>query len=409
MGKRLPVPVKQVLREPFDDRELAALVRRAHAPRARARRRLVAFAAAAALGAALVMLLARGAGGGDGRAASVVGPLRLEDGASMPAVLGGGGAARFTFEDGSVIGVGGATRLRRLQNDDRDLVLLLESGEALFDVRPGGARRWTIECGLATVVVVGTRFTIERTSASVRVEVERGAVLVRGERVPQRAQRLEAGDRIVVEAPRAVRSEPRREEEVPGEAMHAEPPEPAPVPTTAARDEMPAANGAGARATPLRRNAVRRSWREAAERGAWDEAYAVVGGRMEQVCERASTDDLLLLADVARLSGHPEDAITPLERVVRDASTDPRAPLAAFTLGRIALDLGQPARAERAFVAALALDLPDALRANALARLAEVRLDTRDFEGARAVAAQYLVEYPEGREVEAMRRLVSTE
>ena len=57
----------------------------------------------------------------------------------------------------------------------------------------------------------------------------------------------------------------------------------------------------------------------------------------------ASVDDLLMLADVARLSAHGADAVAPLSRVVTDHAGDASAPLAAFTLGRLELDsLGRP-------------------------------------------------------------------
>ncbi|AKF05486.1 FecR domain-containing protein [Sandaracinus amylolyticus] len=375
MAKRLPLPVKRVLRDPFEDHEVAAMVRRASAPRPRRR----VAAASAVVVAAIALLAIVTMPRGEVHEARAPLPLRLEGGGPLPALLAG----VTRLDDGSIITVEASARLRRLQNDDRDLVLLLERGTARFDVVPGGPRRWTIECGLATVVVVGTRFTIARAEERVVVEVERGAVLVRGEHVPDRARTLGAGERIEVAAPAPIpppRFEPEREAAPPPEAA-------APRATTPARPR----------------------WREAAERGAWDDAYAAIGERLESTCERASVDDLFLIADVARLSGHTADAMVPLEHVVRRHRRDPRAALAAFTLGRLAANLGQYERAERAFETALALDVPDALRADALARLAHARRALGDLDGARAVAAQYVVEYPSGREIDAMRRIGTTE
>ena len=57
-------------------------------------------------------------------------------------------------------------------------------GGVRFEVEPDGPRRWTIETGLATVEVVGTVFEVERAPGAVDVRVERGVVVVRGERVP---------------------------------------------------------------------------------------------------------------------------------------------------------------------------------------------------------------------------------
>lgn len=47
-------------------------------------------------------------------------------------------------------------------------------------VQPGGPRRWQVEGGLATIEVVGT-------AGRLRVSVQRGAIVVRGEGVPDRA------------------------------------------------------------------------------------------------------------------------------------------------------------------------------------------------------------------------------
>src|SRR5207249_3420102 len=55
-----------------------------------------------------------------------------------------------------------------------------------------------IVAGLATVAVVGTHFECARDTGRLRVSVQRGSVLVRGERVPERARRLEAGQTIEV-------------------------------------------------------------------------------------------------------------------------------------------------------------------------------------------------------------------
>ena len=52
-------------------------------------------------------------------------------------------------------------------------------------------------------------------------------------------------------------------------------------------------------------------------------------------------DDLMLAADAARLSGRPEAALRYLEQVSERHGDDPRAALAAFTIGRIRLGAGE--------------------------------------------------------------------
>ena len=107
---------------------------------------------------------------------------------------------------------------------------------------------------------------------------------------------------------------------------------------------------------------------------------------------------MLALADVARLSGHPREAVAPLERILTDFAHDPQAPLAAFALGRLELDaLDRPRAAAAALESALALGVPRSLREDVRARLVEAHERAGDGEGARAAARAYVRELPSGR------------
>jgi transmembrane sensor len=87
---------------------------------------------------------------------------------------------------------------------------------------------------------------------------------------------------------------------------------------------------------------------------------------------------LLAAADAARLAGRPADAVAPLSALCERFPADPRAPIAAFQLGRILADeLDDPAGAARAFERARALDPHGPLAADAAARGAEARAATR--------------------------------
>ncbi|MGD0839089.1 MAG: hypothetical protein ABSB49_20835, partial [Polyangia bacterium] len=119
---------------------------------------------------------------------------------------------------------------------------------------------------------------------------------------------------------------------------------------------------------------------------------------------RLGVDDLLALADVARLSGHPAEAVLPLQRILSDFARDAQAPLAAFALGRLELDgLGHPQAAVSAFGRALALGIPSSLREDARARLVEADVRAGDTEAARRAGAAYLAEFPKGRHVHAVQ------
>ena len=301
------------------------------------------------------------------------GPLRFADGRPIVTVDAPDSGATLAMSDGSRIDLLGGARFEPLESSASLFIAVLQRGGARFEVRPGGPRRWQIECGLASVEVVGTAFSCERSPGRLRVAVQHGVVLVRGERVPDRVRRLAAGESLdVLEAivpPSPAANEPSGEEQ----------------PRLAA--------------TPRSVGASVRSWRELAREGRHHEAFVILGARgLQKETRHVGVTDLLVLADVARLSGHPADAIAPLERILNDFSADPQAPLAAFAVGRLELDaLGRPVRAAAALNRALALGLPQTLREDVRARLVEAYLRMGNRVAARAAADAYEREFPAGR------------
>jgi transmembrane sensor len=303
-----------------------------------------------------------------------IGALLRRDGTLVGVVDIPSGAARGTLElsDGSHVVLEPGTHLEALASSAREFIVRLSAGTALFDVEPFGPRRWVIEAGLANVEVVGTRFTVARRVDSVRVDVERGSVLVRGATVPDGIVRLDAGGFIEVKA----------------------------APTAA-----PSATGSKALAAPAPRQPTTRAepgdeaWRREAARGDYELAYGDLGadGVRREAARAETGEDLFALADVARLSGHPAEAVMPLERLEREFGSSPRAPLATLTLGRIELELGNPARASKAFERALALHVPAALEEDVYARLAESYARAGDKAAALAVRDAYAKKFPEGR------------
>jgi transmembrane sensor len=285
------------------------------------------------------------------------------------------------FADGSRLVLDPGGRLSPLENTGRSVAFLLKAGRATFDVVPGGPRRWSIEAGLATVEVIGTRFSVTRSDEQVIVEVERGSVLVRGERVADRVQRLGAGDRLTIDREsRLARATT---------ALSAPQPSAGSVPAPAPRDpSQVSASASGPSIAPI--------WRELAEEGAYAEAYRNLGAF--GVASRAKTADLeqlLALADVARLSGHPREAVEPLRRAVAEHADDPRAAMAAFMLGRLHLDsLQDAASAVSDFRTAIALRLPRALLEDAHLRLIEAAAKSGDRRAAHEAWLLHRQQFP---------------
>ena len=309
------------------------------------------------------------------RPVSKAGPLTVAgetSGRTLGQVMGDpSDAGVVELSDGSRIVLDPDARLEILENSSRTFSVALRAGRAAFEVRPGGPRRWTVEAGLATVEVVGTRFTVTRSPEAVDVSVERGVVVVRGEGVPDHVRKLVAGERLVVEEPLVERSpsgatplESALPEVMPPAPAHAEVPAPAVAPATAGT-----ASGSSA---------------------------AVEG-----------FDELIAQADAARRRGDLHGAESLLERALASAPDRKRAALAAFTLGKLEHDsLGNPGRAAAAFARAVSLGPPVAIAEDALARLVEAEGAAGQLEKARADAREYQKRYPNGRRAYAVGKWV---
>lgn len=381
---RLETPLIKKLREPFDEAALQRIWTQIDGrfPVARRRRRALVggFALAAVAGVALLAFSRRDAG-----------PLRFADGAALRPVDAPATGVHLALSDGSTVQLGPDARFEPLEYSGTSFLAVLQRGRADFEVRPGGPRRWQVECGLATVEVVGTRFSCDRgTPGRLRVSVQRGAVVVRGERVTDRARRLVAGESLDI-----------------AEAAEAQAGSAASV---AVAPPVGEAAPAGEAAGPAHVVRVASGWRQLARAGRHQEAFAALGAQgVRREAQRLGVAELLELADVARLSGHPRDAVAPLERILSGFAHDPQAPLAAFALGRLELDaLSEPRRAAAAFQRALALGVPRSLDDDVRARLVEAHERAGDHAAARAAAGAYLLHLPSGHHRAAMEALVST-
>lgn len=330
--------------------------------------------------------------------ARVAGPLLRQDGTA----IGGALATRngeLSCEDGSRLEWTDAS-LELVHNEAHEVRTLLEEGHIDFSIEPGGPRRWIVECGLARVEVVGTEFSIDRSPDSVRVSVGRGVVLVHSIHLEQGLERLGAGGELTVRRP-VVAARPT-EVEGPSDI-----------------DDLPSGTGDlpsdvedGTHEPESAPGGNRqRSWRSLAREGGFDSAFDVLGaqGVARETRRSRSCDRLWELADVARLSGHPRESVGPLERIVSDYADDSRTPLAAFTLARVYLSLGQKRRAAQRFARARALGLPRNLDEDAYAREVRAWLDSGRRAQAERAAESYRERYPNGTHRASMLRWLGEE
>jgi len=144
-------------------------------------------------------------------------------------------------------------------------------------------------------------------------------------------------------------------------------------------------------------------WKALAKTGDYAGAHAAL--KKPEARVGSSPRELLFAADVARRSGHPRAAVPYLERVVDGFGKDRRAPMAAFSLGRIHLyQLGNPAAAAKRFAQAWSLDPKGSLAEDALARETEAWSRAGQGNRAKAAALRYIKAYPQGRRLDAVKR-----
>jgi transmembrane sensor len=386
-------PLKDYLIDPVDEAAIHRIGERMDLRLRRPRpRRVVPLALVGVTAAAAVIAAAW-------RIHRDAGPLLFADGRELAAMDAGARAGEIALSDGSRIRLSPGTHIEPLESSGSTFSAIVTQGRADFEVRPGGPRHWVIECGLATVEVIGTSFFCDRQPGHLRLVVTHGAVLVRGERVPDRARRLLAGESLEL-AEDARRPTPASDDSFAPPAL----PEPASASGSPAAEPLAdVAKGEEMRARG--RVAAARSWRDLARHGRHGEAFSALGTEgLRRESKHLGVNDLFALADVARLSGHPADAVVPLERILADFANDARAPLAAFALGRLELDsLGQAHAAAIAFRKALALGIPSGLREDVRARLVEANVRSGDAGAARRAADAYVDEFPNGRHLPAIQ------
>jgi len=242
------------------------------------------------------------------------------------------------------------------EESQRRISLTLVRGRGRFEVTPQPQRSFVVRAGDVTVSVVGTIFTVERVADRVGVAVERGRVRVDWGSGGRLLNKGESGwfPPLVVVAPSVARSS---------------------------------------------RSVRARTPRAAATASALDGKVAPV-----TVPRNQSAEDLLMAADAARLAGHLDEGAALLRRLLQDHRGDPRAPLAAFTLGRMLLmELGQPREAATVFAQVRQIAPHGSFAEDALAREVESWNQAGQPDLARARAQEYLRLFPGGRRTPSVK------
>jgi transmembrane sensor len=368
----------------LSDGDLERLIESA---RQRGRRRAVLRVglATAAAGAAVAVLLVGGVSRWPSAPVGQVSEGGMGGSARRGAAAGEAAASRaLVLADGSrAVPLDGDSVLAVLEDTPYRVRLAVERGGGRFDVTSRTARSFSVVAGEVTVTVVGTVFEVRRMKAAaaitVDVRVERGTVEVDW-RVGK--QRLQGGES--------------------GWFPPSPPPPPSPVssdappPVPPGRGQLRAGAGAGARG----RAGV------AAAAGVGDGGAAAAPDSPKTAPPPRTAEQLLSAADAARLAGRPDEGAALLKRLLDEHGADPRAPLAAFTLGRVLLmHLDRPREAAAAFADVRARAPAGSFAEDALAREVEAWTKAGEPERARERAEEYLRLYPGGSRTRTVKAL----
>ena len=234
--------------------------------------------------------------------------------------------------------------------------LRLDRGRARFEVTRRPRRSFSVRTGEVTVSVVGTTFAIEVVADRVGVSVEHGAVEVDWGVGRKRLLANESGW-----FPPLVMS---------GQAQGAEPEGEEPSSDVSVKPTLSVPSAGPSRAPAF------------------------------------TAQQLLAEVDAARSRNQPERAVELLREILREHPSDPRAPLAAFTLGRMLLtELGRPREAAAAFHEVRKKGSAGQFAEDALAREVEAWSRAAEPGRARVLAGMYLERYPSGRHARRVKSL----
>jgi transmembrane sensor len=318
------------------------------------------------------------------------------------------------FSDGSKVTLAGGSRGRVLRVSPSGAELVIESGRAIVEVVPRANADYRVRTGPFDIEVTGTRFVAayQPEHDEFLLELHEGRVTVTGCGLGDgvsigAGQRLEAscspskfavsslGEPARASSPSA---RPARAEAPSGEAAAAQPVATATTAPDRARDRLPAAPRSAGSAP-----AANASWRELARQGHFRNAYqAARGAGFERECSGAGADELLLLGDAARLSGHADHASYAYRNLRARFAGSAAAAQAAFNLGR----LGTDGDAKRWFETYLAERPSGPLAEAALGRLFETEVQRGGAASARDLARRYLERFPGGAHADKARRVL---
>lgn len=303
---------------------------------------------------------------------------------------GPGQEQTLQLADGSRLLLGASTRLHLVNLGRRQVQLELERGALDANVTHVAGRRFVVSAGALHVDVVGTRFrvTLDPSGVQARVSVTQGRVHLTSTdgRWPE----------VYVSAGESWSSPSAREELGTGDLDAG---------AVDAPDESAAPPVHGAPA--VHRPPLAPAFTSLYKQGRYVEAYDSLGpSGFSDAVARAAPQELMMLAETARLARHTTDAALAFDTLRSRYPNDTRSALASMELGRLRLnELDDPRGAADAFEDATRLDPEGPLREDAEARRVEALERSGDHDACRSARDAYLRSYPQGVHTASVARM----
>jgi hypothetical protein len=266
--------------------------------------------------------------------------------------------------------------------------LRMTRGHAQFRVAPNHERTFLTHAGGYTIRVVGTEFAVDLGARDLRVAVSRGVVEVHRDGAAD-VWRVRAGETWSSTLPAP--TSPRATEPPKAPPRVADPaPIPAEVPSDAVVHPQHVGHTEGLR--------------EAHAHPAPTQAATSSSANTQMITTANQNAGAALFqrAQAARAAGSPEETARLLDELLRRFPSDPRAGLAAFQLGRLRLDSGDPKAALQAFDRAS--NAGSAFQEQVAARRVQALEQLGDLAACRSARADFLRDYSGGSFAEVVRR-----
>jgi FecR protein len=315
------------------------------------------------------------------------------------------------FSDGTQLSVGPSSRARVVDTDQHGADIALESGSLHAQVVHTPKSAWRIIAGPFTIRVTGTRFDAawDPASQDFSLAVLEGSVMVSGSIVGNERP-VRAGERLAASVVQGRLELQNAETAAAAAAGARQGPETHAAAGDQTASETPATPGSEA-VTPKPEGSAKDaagSWRELAKSGDLRRAFAAAEAHgFPSVCDSATSSELLLLGDAARLSGRSDRATEALLALRRRYPHDPRRSAAAFALGKVAFDQRHAYRQAAEWFATCVREQPNgALARESSGRKIEALRNAGDGAAAEQAARDYLGHYPDGPHADVARSLL---